>query len=290
MSQNNSTKDNASVKTKTQRKKKYAEAAMKQQQQAEKRRENLALSQTLTCKSLFWLGIILFVAMPIVNNLILQTILTSLAGNIAYEGLYSVMSIICSAISVLTSYSGLGVLATAIAHFGAKKAIGTVILSILYHPISALASIKAYDMSGASNLNKAFANITFLINGAANLLCYAIILLILILIRRKKTARNQLPELGNKLFSRGGAYSYVIAATLIFSLAQLATRLYDMIDAFLDPSLGLPVNATEWIYWISQYVTLFIYAAIGYLISLSIFYLCKKLQKRFAEEDAVSEA
>ena len=55
-----------------------------------------------------------------------------------------------------------------------------------------------------------------------------------------------------------------------------------MIDAFVDPSIGPPVNRGEWLYWITEYLSVLVYAAIGYFLMLAIGYLMQHFLKKLA--------
>lgn len=243
----------------------------------------LTLPEKLTCSSVFWLSVILFVALPFVNNFIMQTAVLNITGNIAYESLAPTLTVIRDLMSVLTAYAGIGAIAAAVAHFGLKKAFGTVILGLLSHTVGLFSSMLAYAVSGARN----FAAAVFIlgVDAIANTLIYAVILTVLALMRKKRVSNNTNElTLEDKIISKGGAYSYMVTATAIYGAAQLITVLYTMITDFLDPSIGIPINIQEWVYWVTEYLMLFIYVGIGYFIVLGIFWLCKYYHTHFAEE------
>ena len=240
-------------------------------------------AENMTRSSLFWLSVLLFVALPFINNFILQTVTLNISGNIAYKDLSPVLSTVASLISVLTAYAGIGTIAAAIANFGIKNSIGTVILGLLSHAVGFISYIMSYSVSGARNYQ--YAVFALGVDALANLLIYAVIILILALIKTKSTSAEgyTVPALQDKIISKGGAYSYVVTATAIYGGTQLLTTLYTMVSDFLDPSIGTPINMQEWVYWITKYLTTFIYLGIGYFIVLGIFYLCKYYRTHFAE-------
>ena len=240
-------------------------------------------AENMTRSSLFWLSVLLFVALPFINNFILQTVTLNISGNIAYKDLAPVLTTVASLLSVLAAYAGIGAVAAAIANFGTKNSLGTVILGLSSHLVGFIAYIMSYSVSGARNYQ--YAVFALGVDALANLLIYAVIILILALMKKKNTATNgyTVPTLQDKIISKGGAYTYIVTATAIYGAAQLFTTLYTMISDFLDPSIGTPINVQEWVYWITKYLTAFIYLGIGYFIVLGIFYLCKYYRTHFAE-------
>ena len=239
-------------------------------------------ARILTRQSLFWLATLIFIALPFLNSFVLQTMLINIDGNIAYKSVAPVLTAIRDIISVFNSYAGIGILAAAIAHFGAKKAIGTVILALLYQTVVMLASMMSYALSGARN----FAGAVFMlgVDALTNTAIYAVILVVLVILRKNKMEYQDASlTLNDKIIAKGGAYSYIVTAVGIFGAAQLAAMLYSMISAFVDPSIGIPINIQEWVYWITEYLTFFIYFAIGYLIVLGVFWLCKYYLSHFEE-------
>ncbi len=233
--------------------------------------------------TLFWLGVFVFIALPIINCLVLQTVFFALDGNIAYGSLSEVVSTVRSIISALNSYAGLGVLICAVAYFGLSTG-GTVALAMLYHPVTAVASTVAYILAGGSSVSAAV--FYFGIDALAGLVIYAVIYVILILILHKKGKRRlpASPPLEGRLAARGGMFTYIWAAVAIYGGIQLANTLYTMIDAFLDPSLGTPINAQEYIYWVTEYLSVAVYAAVGYFVILSICYYAQYSLRNFKKK------
>lgn len=240
-------------------------------------------SEIMTQKSIFWLSVLLFIAFPIVSGFILQTVVLNVSGNIAYKSLVPTLTLIRDIASVLCSYAGIGVMAAAVANYGIRNSFGTVILGLLSHTVGFFASMGAYLLSGAKNF--AVATFTFAVDAVANTLIYAVILVALILIRKNEIKKGNLPPKLSKdrLIDKGGAYTYILTATGIFGIAQLATTLYRMVTDFLDPSIGVPINLQEWIYWVTEYLTIVIYLGIGYFIVLGVFWLCKYYKEHFSE-------
>lgn len=239
-------------------------------------------SERLTHSSLFWLSVLIFIAFPFINNFILQTVVLNITGNIAYESLTPVLTSVRDLISVLTAYAGIGILAAAVAHFGAKRAIATVILGLFSHTVGLFSAMLSYITSGARN----YATAVFIlgVDALVNTLIYAVILVASVQIRKRKmSCQDYSITLCDKIISKGGAYSFIVTVTAIFGAAQLAAILYSMISAFVDPSIGIPINVQEWVYWITEYLTFFIYLGIGYFIVLGIFWLCKYYRAHFAD-------
>ena len=246
----------------------------------------LTTAEKLTRSSLFWLSVLLFVALPFINNFIIQTVVLNISGNIAYEALAPALSTVAGILSVLTAYAGIGAIAASIANFGAKGSVGTIILGLNSHVIGLLSAMFAYALSGARNYE--YAVFALGVDAIANVLVYALIIVVLALMSRKRLLTdNTPPQLGDKLLAKGGAYTYIVTATVLFGAAQLAATLYTMIYDFLDPSIGTPINLQEWIYWITKYLTTLIYLGIGYMIVLGIFHLCNYYRTRFAEKKSV---
>ena len=242
------------------------------------------VEEKLTGSSLFWLSVLLFVALPFINNFLLQTVILNVTGNIAYENLAPALSIVASLLSVLAAYAGLGTVAASIANFGTKRSLGTVILALLSHVVGLIAYAMSYAVSGARNYG--YAVFALGVDALANMLIYAVIIVILAVIKKKNTAKGitDTPTLTDKLIAKGGAYSYAVVATTVFGAAQILSTLYTMVTDFLDPSIGPPINIQEWVYWITKYLTTFIYLGIGYIMILGVFYLCKHYLARFAEQ------
>lgn len=231
--------------------------------------------------TLFWLGVLLFIALPIINCLLLQTVYFALDANIAYGSLSEVISTVQSLLSVLNTYAGLGVLICATSYFGLSTG-GTVLLAMLYHPITALSSVAAYILAGGTSLSAAVFN--FGIDAIAGLLIYAVIYVVLVLILEKKGRKREpaAPPLNKRLIAHGGMFTYILAAVAIYGGAQLASKLYTMIDAFLDPSIGTPINLGEHLYWITEYLSVAVYAAAGYFIILAICYYAQHSLRIFS--------
>ena len=245
------------------------------------------MAESLTRSSLFWASVLLFIAVPFINNFFIQTVVLNVSGNIAYEGLAPILSTVAGLLSALAAYAGIGIVAASIANFGTKRSVGTVILALLSHVMSLIAYIMAYALSGARNFG--YAVFALGVDALANMLIYAIIIVMLAIMKSKNTKKGNIeaPQLSDKLIAKGGAYSYIVAATVVYGAAQLLATLYTMVSDFLDPSIGTPNNAQEWVYWITSYLTTFIYLGIGYFIVLGFFYLCNYFRARFAEKKSV---
>ena len=139
----------------------------------------------------------------------------------------------------------------------------------------------AYMLSGARNYEIVLFSLG--LDALFTTLVYVGIIVILHFIRKSKLKRSTtaIPELGSKIIGKGGVYTYLFGSVGIYASIQLVAKLYDMISKFIDPSYGLPVNLTEKLYWPTEFAKLFIYAALGYLISLGAFYLAKYYLKHF---------
>ena len=240
-------------------------------------------SQTLLRSTLFWIGVLIYVALPFVTYFILQTVVINVEGNIAYKEITPTVSAIANLIAVFTSYAGIGLVAVTIAYFGVKKAKHTVILCISSQFIGVIFSMLAYTLSGARNYQVALFSLG--IDAFFTTLIYVGIIVSVHFIRKSKLTHhgNAVPELDGKIVSRGGIYTYLFGSVGIYAAVQIIAKLYDMISKFIDPSYGLPVNLTEQLYWPTEFVKLFIYASLGYLISLGAFYLAKYYLKHYQE-------
>ena len=240
-------------------------------------------SQTLLRSTFFWLGVLIYIALPFVTYFILQTVVINVEGNIAYKEITPTVSAIANLIAVFTSYAGIGLVAVTIAYFGVKKAKDTVILCISSQFIGVIFSMLAYTLSGARNYQVALFSLG--IDAFFTTLIYIGIIVTVHFIRKSKLTHqgNAVPELDGKIVSRGGIYTYLFGSVGIYAAVQIIAKLYDMISKFIDPSYGLPVNLTEQLYWPTEFVKLFIYASLGYLISLGAFYLAKYYLKHYKE-------
>lgn len=255
-----------------------------------KKETNGELPYKLLRESLFWLAVGVFIFVPIINSLVIQTVILSIEGNIAYKGAYPVLNIAADILSVVSAYAGVGLMTVALAYFGLKKAKGVVILSITSHLVTFIASVLCYAFLGGVDYEKA---IFFL--GAdmlAGIVVYSLIIMTVSLIRRgkKKRGLDTHPDVNGKIIGKGGIFSYIFASVGIYFGVQLGLKMYDMISAFLDPSIGLPINPREWMYWITEYLTQMIYGAIGYFTCLALWSLCKYYIRHFKKAIQAKDA
>ena len=258
--------------------------------------KDIQTADKLLKSSLFWLSVILFFVVPFINALVLQTVILSVESNIAYKGLAPVLTAVKDVSSVLASYFSLGVIACSVAYYGIKNNKGTVAVALLHFPFEFLMHMISYIISGA----KSYAAALFMLgtDASANTLLYAVILAILETVRYKKqkSKTDITPPIPKKSIGKSGMFSYLWASVGVFAAAQLLALIYAMISAFVDPSLGTPINLQEWVYWITEYLTVVIYAVLGYFLALSACYMCEYYKKHFSEDvkktskqEAVSE-
>lgn len=234
-------------------------------------------------RSLFWLGILVYIVLPVVNHLLLQTVNFSVDGNIAYGNLSDFIATAQDIISAVNSYAGLGILVCAVAYFGLYSG-GTAMLAFAYQPVILISSLIAYKLAGGTSIDAAI--YYFGVDALANLFIYAVIYGVLFIIRYKKftSGETRVKPINGKIITKGGIYTYMIAATAIFGGAQLASKLYTMIDAFVDPALGPPINVQEVIYWITEYLSVIVYTAIGYFIIFAIAMFSQYSLKHFSSK------
>jgi hypothetical protein len=198
----------------------------------------------------------------------------SVEGNIAYGELSTAVSTAQDIIAAMGGYAGLGLLACSVAYFGGK-AISVTALALVSPAVTAASSLIAYKLAGGRSL--ALAMITFGGDMLASLAVHALALTVLLLMHRRavKRGRATVAPLNGRLTGKGGIFPFITAAVSVFGGAKLLLLVVNTVSDFTDPSLGLPVNLGEWIYWLTEYAMLFIYAAIGYFISVAIAYLCE---------------
>ena len=230
-------------------------------------------------KNLFWLAIGVFAFVPLMNDFLLQFLYLYTEGDIAYGSLGAVISVVKSILSFVSVYVGLGVLAVTVINFG-KNAVGVIRLAFISHGITFLSSfltcgLYSYVCYGYFLTDDVLMQTLMLvIDAAVNLIAYLLIYLALIRITVSRETVLNTPLLKGRYTDI--KHPLVLSAVItvaIHSGARLLTVLYSMIMAFTDPSIGLPVNTADIMYWVIQYLSVFVFAAIGLIICELIFLL-----------------
>ena len=236
--------------------------------------------------NLFWLAVIVAVFMPVLNSLILQTVLLSVDGNIAYTELSSALETVLKILSPLTTYANYGILACAAAYYG-TKAPAVIALCFSAQPLSLLCQVVSY-LAASGNQLRSLVNLA--LDCAINLLFQAVIFGILLLVGRKKLHTEQNKEifatLNGKLIGKRDIFLYLIIPPAVFGGIQFLLVLLTVIIDFLDPSLGLPQNAGEVIYIVTELITPLIFLVLGYTVILSIAYFSLYVKKTFKNSSA----
>ena len=240
-------------------------------------------------KNLLWAAVLAFIAIPVVSELLLRVVYLYTATDVAYQALAAPIDAVREALTVSARYVSLALLCVAVVYFD-KHAVGIVRLAFIFHGVEALTYIVAYYLYTGSVLA---ASLWIILEAAVNACVTLIIWLWVRQYARKREYFLNVPDL--KLDSTLMKHPYTgafIRAVAVFGGARLCFVLYDMIDAFLDPSLGTPINMKETVYWILLYVEVLIYAAIGFVIAVAVGLFAQALRnqgrKKAAELNAIN--
>lgn len=230
-------------------------------------------------KNILWLSVAVFAFIPFLNNFLLQFLYLYTEGDIAYGVLGTVISGVKSVLSVLSVYIGLGVLTVSVINFG-KNAVGVIRLAFISHAVTFLSSVVtcmlySYVTYGYAVSEDVLMQILLLtVDAVVNLaVCLAIYVALRLISKKRQTVLNVPPLKGRYTdISHPLVFSDVIAVAIHFGV-QLLTVLYNMITAFVDPSIGPPVNASDVIYWVLQYLSVIALAALALVAVEAVFLL-----------------
>lgn len=237
-------------------------------------------------KNLLWLAVGAFAFVPFLNNFILQFVYLFTYGDIAYTGLSTFISVFQSVIGALSVYTGLGVLCVCVINFG-KNAKGVIRLAFLTHLISFLSSVLTCSLYSFVSFgyfftdNVLFQSFLLLADAAASALVYLAIYLFILKISKKYDTVLNVPSISGRYTDlKHPTVLSVFVSGIIYSGVQLLIVIYNMITDFTDPSIGPPMNASDVIFWVIEYLSVIVSLAIGLLIMgltvrLSLHYLKK---------------
>lgn len=237
-------------------------------------------SEVYMYKNLLWLSVISFVFLPIFSELILRVVYLYTVTDIAYASLAAPINAVREILTVVAKYISLAVLCVAVVYFD-KHAVGVVRLAFISHAVEAVTYIIAYFLYTGGILA---ASLIIIVEAAVNCLVTLIIWLFVRGYARKRETFLNVPDykLGASMLRHPYTGAF-IRAIAVFGGAQLGFVLYDMIDAFLDPSLGTPINMKETVYWILLYAEVIIYAALGFMIAVAIGLLSRRIKSKGKE-------
>ena len=231
-------------------------------------------TEIYTYNNLLGIAIGVFGLVPFLNNFVLQLIRLSVTGNIAYGALADWIGYFQDGVSLVSTYLGLGVLAICLTCFG-KNARGVIYLAFGSHGITFFASLFTYAVYGGDNIGPAV--FMLFTDCVINEVIYLLIYFIILKVSEKKNTFMTFPKF--KFLPIDFHHPYVrafIIGAAVFGGAQLLAVLYTMISDFLDPSLGVPVNSRDILYWVFEYVSVIVNTLIGFFVMLFSAFLTEK--------------
>lgn len=219
-------------------------------------------------KNLFWLAVGVFLFVPFLNSFILQVVQLYVEGDIAYGGLSNGILTAREWLSSIASHVGFGAVAVAVMYFGAN-ARGIITTMLVSQGVGLVSSLMAYWVCGGQDIISAIFILFF--DFAVTEAVYGLILLLLLRISKKKqTVLNIAPYKVRLLDIFHPVTKGVFTAVTVFGVANLIALIYRMIGDFIDPSLGMPINLYEWLYWVLEYLNVFIRYIVGYLAAMAV--------------------
>ncbi len=219
-------------------------------------------------KNLFWLAVGVFLFVPFLNSFILQVVQLYVEGDIAYGALSDVILTARDWISSIATHMGFGAVAVAVMYFG-SNARGIITMMLTSQCVGFVSSLIAYWVCGGQDIVSAIFILFF--DFAATEAIYGLILLLLLRISKKKqTVLNIAPYKVKLLDISHPVTSGVFTAVTVFGIASLIALVYRMIGDFIDPSLGMPINIYEWLYWVLEYLSVFMRYVVGYLAAMAV--------------------
>lgn len=234
-------------------------------------------TEIYTYKNLFWLAVGVFGFVPFFNNFVLQLVRLSIQGDIAYGSLSDVVGVFQEALSLVSVYLGLGALAVCLVYFG-NNAKGVIYLAFGSHGITFFASLFTYFIYGGDNIGPAV--FMLLVDAIVNFGIYFIIYIVVLKLSAKKGTFMNVPKFAfsKSMIAHPFVRAFLISA-VIFGGAQLLAVVYTMVGDFLDPSLGVPVNTADIMYWVLEYVTVIVNTVIGFAVMLFVASLTERYLK-----------
>ena len=218
-------------------------------------------------KNLFWLAVGVFVVLPVFSELILRVVYLYTATDVAYSFLAAPLDALREAITVTANYVSIAVLCITVTYFG-RHAKGVIVLAFVSNVIDTVTYMLAYYLYTDRIVNVI---LMLFIEMVVNCLATLVIWLAVSAYAKKRHSFLNVGEykLGTEILGHPYTRSFAIAVG-VFGAVQLGFVLYDMIDSFLDPSLGTPINMKETVYWVLQYAEVILLTAIGFVIAVVI--------------------
>ena len=219
-------------------------------------------------RNLFWLAAGVFLFVPFLNSFLLQVVQLYVEGDIAYGSLADGILTAREWLSSIAAHMGFGVVSVAVIYFG-SNARGIITLMLTSHCAGFVFSLMAYWVCGGQDIVSALFILfsDFVITEAI----YAVILWLLLRASKKKqTVLNIAPYKVKLLDLSHPVTKGVFVSVTVFGLANLITLIYRMVGDFIDPSLGMPINMFEWLYWVLEYLGVFIRYIVGYLAAMAV--------------------
>ena len=215
-------------------------------------------SEIFMYKNFFYIALCVFIFVPLFANFVLQTMVLFTKGDIAYGYASDIISYVRDILTYISQFIGYGILAVTMLNFGNNA--NMILLMAYFSPIiNLISSLVVYIYSGGDDILAALFTLT--VDMLVNILMLTIIYLYIKRIYNKKNTFLNIPEYKTEILGKNHPYSLTfLGIVIIYFVINLIIVLYGMIGDFIDPSLGVPVNLKEKIWWVMQYVMVFIYS------------------------------
>ena len=232
-------------------------------------------SEVYAYKNMYWFAFAVFVFMPVLCDLILRTVYLYVETNIAYQWMVTPLSVLMESLSVISVYAGYGILTYCVLYFG-KNAAGVIRLAFITHAVSFLVYCIAYYFFTGELLAAIF--VIFSEQAVRLLVTFVIYRVLLSYGKRKGTFMNidryeLSPSIKGHQLTKG-----ILLVSAVYGAVQLFFLVYQMTVDFLDPSLGPPILVKEYVYWILEYVYIFLFFALGVVIMAAVGIMAQKLK------------
>ncbi len=225
-------------------------------------------SEVYMYKNLFWLAIGVFAFVPFFNSFILQVVQLYVEGDIVYGGLSDGILMAREWLSTLASHIGLGTVAVSVIYFG-SNARGIIGLMFASQGVGLISSLFAYIVCGGEDIISAI--FILFSDVIATEAVYGLILFLLLrFVKKNGTVLNIAPYKVRFLDFSHPVTKGVLIAVSVFGAASLIALIYRMVGDFIDPSLGMPINIYEWLYWVLEYLNVFIRYIVGYIAAMAV--------------------